>query len=471
MKPGTFILVTTVVAAVGAGSYAAGNRGMGRDYLAQFVAIPTASLAQRKPPTGKVIYYKHPDGVPEYSAGPKQTSDGRPFVEVRESEDVSLDPVQPEPEKAEAEGERKVLYYRNPMGLPDTSPLPKKDSMGMDYLPVYEGEQPEPGELRVPLGKLQRSGVRTAKVERQAIERKIRVPGVVQFDERRIQVVSMRTDAFIDEVANVTTGDQIKKGDRLFSFYSGEIARAAAEFAASIRNGTGGDLANGVGLQLRNLGVPDETIKVIARERAVPRSLQYVSPIDGVVLERPALPGMMAEAGDALFRIVDNSAIWVIADVPEYDLAAIKVGQPAHVTFSNFPGREVRGKVGLVYPGLQTQTRTAKIRIEVPNSDGRLLADMFAEVEIDVGGAALVVAVPSSSIIDTGSRQIVFLDKGEGRFEARDVKLGARGAELTEVTEGIAPGDTVVSSGNFLLDAESNLTSALNAVATQEIEP
>jgi membrane fusion protein, copper/silver efflux system len=471
MKRGTFILVTTVIAAVGAGSYAAGDRGVGRDYLAQFFPIPTASLAQHKAPTGKVIYYRHPDGVPEYSPGPKQTSDGRPFLEVRESEDITFDPVRPEPEKAEAVGERKVLYYRNPMGLPDTSPVPKKDSMGMDYLPVYAGEQPEPGELRVPLGKLQRSGVRTAKVERQAIEQKIRVPGVVQFDERRIQVVSMRTDAFIDEVANVTTGDQIKKGDRLFSFYSGEIARAAAEFAASIRNGIGGDLGNGVGLQLRNLGVPDETIKGIARERSVPRSLQYVSPIDGVILERPALPGMMAEAGDALFRIVDNSSIWVIANVPEYDLSAIKVGQPARVSFPNFPGREVQGKVGLVYPGLQAQTRTAKIRIEVPNSDGSLLADMFAEVEIDVGGAAPVVAVPSSSIVDTGSRQIVFLDKGEGRFEARDVKLGARGADLTEIKEGIAPGDTVVSSGNFLLDAESNLTSALNAVTPQETKP
>lgn len=471
MKTARFLLATITLAAIGVGSYGAGIYGVGREQLAQIAAVADPVKITRKPPSGKVIYFRHPDGVPEYSAVPKSTADGRPFLEVRESEDISFDVTQPEPEKVEAAADRKVLYYRNPMGLPDTSPVPKKDSMGMDYLPVYEGEQPEAGELRVPLGKLQRSGVRTATVERKTIARKIRVPGIVQFDERRIQVVSMRTDAFIDDVAHVTTGERIKKGDLLFSFYSGEIARAAAEFAASVRNGIGGDLSSGVGLQLRNLGVPDETIKGIARERAVPRSLQYFSPIDGVVLERPALPGMMAEAGDALFRIVDNASVWIIADVPEYDLAGIKVGQPAAVTFPNMPEAKVQSKVGLVYPGLQAQTRTAKIRIELSNPAGDLLADMFAVVEIDTGGAAPVVAVPTSAVIDTGNRQIVFVDKGEGRFESRDVTVGARGDDFSEVMAGVEPGEKVVTSANFLLDAESNLTSALNGLVSQESQP
>ncbi len=341
----------------------------------------------------------------------------------------------------------------------------------MDYLPVYEGDKPQAGELRVQLGKLQRTGVRTATVVIQPIQQKIRVPGVVQFDERRIQVVSMRTDAFINEVAMVTTGDTVRKGEKLFSFYSGDIARAAAEFAASLRAGGGGDLNSGVGLQLRNLGLPDETIRDIAKEKSVPRSLQYVSPVDGVVLERPAVPGMMAEAGDTLFRMVDNSVVWVVADVPEFDFPAVRKGQLVRIRFSNLPGQEYLGTVGLIYPDLQPQTRTARVRVEVPNPNRTLLANMFAEVEIESGDAAPVVAVPNPAIIDTGSRQIVFLDKGDGQFEARDVEIGIRGGDLVEVRDGLSAGDVVVTSANFLLDAESNLTSALNAIAPQERTP
>ncbi len=471
MRVGRILLASTVLIAVGAGTYAAGINGIGREHVKRFVSASAGSPPARKQATGKVIYFRHPDGLPEYSAVPRQTPDGRSFLEVRQSEDVSFDAVQPENENAAEATERKVLYYRNPMGLADTSPVPKKDSMGMDYLPVYEGEQLKAGELRVPLGKLQKTGVRTATVERQKISRRVRVPGTVQFDERRVQFVSMRTDAFIDNVANVTTGDRIKAGDHLFSFYSGDIARAAAEYAASVRAGIGGKGVDGVRQQLRNLGLQDKTINVIAKEGVVPRSLRYYAPIDGVVLERPALPGMMAEAGDALFRVADNSVVWVIADVPEYDLAAIKVGQPVTVRFPNFPGKVVQSTVALVYPDLQTQTRTAKVRIEIANPQGTLLANMFAEVEVETGADAPVVAIPGSAVVDTGSRRLVFLDKGEGRFETRDVKIGARGNDTVEITEGVEVGDRVVTAANFLLDAESNLTSALNALAATEGKP
>ncbi|WP_430254675.1 efflux RND transporter periplasmic adaptor subunit [Neorhizobium sp. DAR64872/K0K18] len=470
MKSGTLLVATTALSVVAVAGYAAGSLGYGKEHFARASSVIGLSSGERSPATGSIIYHQHPDGLPEYSAAPKQTFDGRSFRDVRQSEDVSFEPVAPSQVRSDAEPSRKVLYYRNPMGLPDTSSIPKKDSMGMDYLPVYEGDQPQAGELRVQLGKLQRTGVRTAAVVSQPIQQKIRVPGVVQFDERRIRVVSMRTDAFINEVAMVTTGDTVRKGEKLFSFYSGDIARAAAEFAASLRTG-GGGLSSGVGLQLRNLGVPDETIRDIAKEKSVPRSLQYVSPMDGVVLERPAVPGMMAEAGDILFRMVDNSVVWVVADVPEFDFSAVRVGQPVRMSFTNGPGQEYLGTIGLIYPDLQTQTRTGRVRIEVPNPNRTLLANMFAEVEIESGDAAPVVAVQSSAIIDTGSRQIVFVDKGEGRFEARDVQLGMRGGDLVEVRDGLAPGDVVVTSANFLLDAESNLISALNAIAPQAPTP
>ncbi|WP_430242672.1 efflux RND transporter periplasmic adaptor subunit [Neorhizobium sp. DAR64861/K0K2] len=471
MKAGTLLFATTALSVAAVVGYTAGSFGYGKEHVAMALSVAGLSTVEQPPATDNIIYYQHPDGLPEYSAAPKRTSDGRPFRDVRQSKDVSFEPVVPLQAQSDPETERKVLYYRNPMGLPDTSPIPKKDSMGMNYLPVYEGDQPRAGELRVPLGKLQRIGVRTATVLTQPVHQKIRVPGVVQFDERRIQVVSMRTDAFIDEVAKVTTGDTIRKGEKLFSFYSGDIARAAAEFAASLRAGGGGDLNSGVGLQLRNLGLPDETIRDIAKEKSVPRSLQYVSPIDGVVLERLAIPGMMAEAGDTLFRMVDNSVVWVVADVPEFDLPSVRKGQPVMIRFSNLPGQEYLGTVGLIYPDLQPQTRTARVRVEVPNPNGSLLANMFAEVEIESGDAAPVVAVPNSAIIDTGSRRMVFVDKGDGRFEARDVEIGIRGGDLVEVRNGLAAGEVVVTSANFLLDAESNLTSALSAIAPQERTP
>nr|WP_325262847.1 efflux RND transporter periplasmic adaptor subunit [uncultured Rhizobium sp.] len=471
MKSGALLVATTALSVVAVAGYAAGSLGYGKEHFARASSVIGLSSGERSPATGSIIYHQHPDGLPEYSAAPKQTSDGRSFRDVRQSEDVSFEPVAPSQVRSDAEPSRKVLYYRNPMGLPDTSSIPKKDSMGMDYLPVYEGDKPQAGELRVQLGKLQRTGVRTATVVIQPIQQKIRVPGVVQFDERRIQVVSMRTDAFINEVAMVTTGDTVRKGEKLFSFYSGDIARAAAEFAASLRAGGGGDLNSGVGLQLRNLGLPDETIRDIAKEKSVPRSLQYVSPVDGVVLERPAVPGMMAEAGDTLFRMVDNSVVWVVADVPEFDFPAVRKGQLVRIRFSNLPGQEYLGTVGLIYPDLQPQTRTARVRVEVPNPNRTLLANMFAEVEIESGDAAPVVAVPNPAIIDTGSRQIVFLDKGDGQFEARDVEIGIRGGDLVEVRDGLSAGDVVVTSANFLLDAESNLTSALNAIAPQERTP
>ena len=468
MKLKPFFLLAAV-AIVGAGGYAAGAAGFGRERGLELMRLVAVAAPSETKPTGNVIYYRHPDDLPEYSSVPKRTADGRPFGEVRESEDVSLDPMSRGPK--EATGERAVLFYRNPMGLPDTSPVPKKDSMGMDYIPVYEGEEPDAGSVRVPLGKLQRSGIKTATAKRQVVQTTVRVPGTIQFDERRIRVVAMRTDAFIDEVADVTTGDLVSPGDTLFSFYSTEIARAAAEFAATARAGGQTDTNSGLGLQLRNLGVPEETIKRIAADKAVPRSIPYYASQTGVILERNATMGMMAAAGEVLFKIADNSVVWVVADVPEYDLAQVRVGDVVTVKLQNRPGEALTGAVDLIYPEIQSQTRTAKVRVELPNPEGHLAANMFADVQIATGVRQPVVAVPTSAVVDTGDRQIVFVEKGDGRFEPRDVTTGARGNEMSEIKAGIDPGERVVVSGNFLLDAESNLTSAISAMAAQEVKP
>lgn len=419
---------------------------------------------------GRILYYRHPDGSPQFSALPKSTDDGRPYLAVREKSGGVGANISPDKSSATAQAEsgstafRRILYYRNPMGLGDTSPVPKKDNMGMDYVPVFAGEPQDGSTIRISPGKLQRTGVKTSTAEMARIGRAVRAPATVTLDETRVSVISMRTDAFIDTVSNVTTGDRIEKGQVLFGFYSKEIATAGTEYAAP-----GGDRA-GSALRLKNLGVPDEAIRTIAERQQVPSTIDYASPRDGIVLERLAIPGMMAKPGDVLFRIADMSHLWVLADLSEYDLASVRVGADVRLTVRSLPGRTFDGTVDLIYPQVDTQTRTTKVRIELPNPDGVLLIDMYAEVEIDTRAEEPAIVVPSSAVIDTGDRKLVFLDKGEGRFEPRDVTLGVRGDAQTEIITGIKAGDQVVVAANFLLDAESNLNSALIAMTAEGAE-
>lgn len=460
-------------AAAGIGGYWAGLRGYAEPGLKSF--IEAWSQEQPIPPkgTGPVIYFRHPDGEPIYSANPRRTEDGRDFVAVHASEDVSFDSLAASAPKetASAAGEKRVLYYRNPMGLPDKSPVPKKDSMGMDYIAVFEGEADDGSTVKVSAGKLQRTGVKTALATRGAIKRPVRVPGTVTLDERRVSVVSTRTEAFLEEVADVTTGTAIEKGQPLVRFYAKEIAAAGALYAADLKGGSGRNAAAGSLQRLENLGVPAEAIAEIEKTKKVPISVTLMAPRSGVVLERMAVDGMMAEAGEILFRIADVSTLWVMADVPEYELSSVRIGDRATVRIRSLPGKVFEGRVGLIYPEIQGQTRTARIRIELPNPEGLLLANMYAEVEIATGGTDPVVTVPDSAVIDTGDRQVVIVDKGEGSFEPRDVKIGMRGDGMAEIMEGLAEGEKVVVSANFLIDAESNLKAALSALTPAEAQP
>jgi membrane fusion protein, copper/silver efflux system len=476
---GSFLALAVFAAGVGAGGYWAGQRDLSVPAVMQMIEANIGyaepmPIAASPASSGPVIYYRHPDGVPAYSPTPRRTDDGRDFVAVLASEDVSFDqPPKPEVKAAaEAEsGEGKILYYRNPMGLPDTSPTPKKDSMGMDYIPVYEGQADGGSTVKVSVGRLQRTGVKTALAAKGAIMLPVRVPGTVTLDERRVSVVSIRTEAFLEEVADVTTGEAIEKGQPLVRFYAKEIAAAGALYAADLKGGARGGTAGGSLQRLQNLGVPAAAIAEIEKTKKVPISVTLTAPRNGVVLERMAVDGMRAEAGQTLFRIADVSTVWVMADVPEYELSSVRVGDKATVRIRSLPGKLSEGKVGLIYPEIRGQTRTARIRIELPNPDGLLLANMYAEVEITTGGTDPVVTVPDSAVIDTGDRQVVIVDKGEGSFEPRNVKVGVRGEGMAEIIEGVTEGEKVVVSANFLIDAESNLKAALSALTPAEAKP
>ena len=468
MSRATWLAATlAAIAAGGAGYWSGRSSGplpavfeRARTELASWA--PAASVAEPAAPTstGPIVYYRSPDGLPAYSLEPKSTRDGRAYRPVRASEDLGF-----EGDRATAmatptaPGETKrVRFYRNPMGLPDTSPSPKKDSMGMDYIPVYEGEAEDGNVVRVSPGKLQRTGVRSEPAALRIVSRPVRVPGTIQPDERRITVVSTRSDAFVEKVENVTTGDFVRKGQPLVRVFSPEINSAAAQLVVSPG-------LEGSRRRLSNLNVPAEAIAEMERTRNVPSAITWSSPRDGVVLERGAVEGMKAPAGMVLFRIVDISVMWLMADVPEYELGSVKVGQTATARVRSLAGRTFTGRVEVIYPQLNKENRTARVRIQLPNPDGALLADMYADVEITTGAGAPVVSVPDDAVIDTGARQVVLLDKGEGRFEPREVRTGARGTGYVEIREGITEGDRVVVAANFLIDAESNLKAALQTLS------
>jgi Cu(I)/Ag(I) efflux system membrane fusion protein len=461
--------VLAAVAAAGAGGFWAGGGRPPVLSLDLLSAVLPAEAAMAPAPDGPVIYWRDPDGAPVYSATPRSTADGRAFVAVRASEDAQVGPAPaPAPVVAAGGPEPTILYYRNPMGLPDTSPTPKKDSMGMDYIPVYDGEIDDGPVVTLSPGKLQRTGVRSVAVERQVVSRPLRAPGLVEVDERRVTVVATRSDAFIESVADVTTGDSVTAGQPLAQVYSQEITAAAALFLSALSGNAGAGAEAGARQRLVNLGMPAEALASLEAERKVPLSLTWSAPRDGVVLERNAAPGMMMEAGMTMFRLADISVVWVVAEVPEYDIGAVRLGAPVRVTVRSHPGRVFEGVVGLIHPAVSPETRTVKVRVELANPDGALMADMYADVDIASGDARPVPAVPDGAIIDDGSRQVVIVDLGEGRFEPRPVTLGARGDGVTEIRSGVGVGERVVTAANFLIDAESNLKAALSALTAGE---
>jgi Cu(I)/Ag(I) efflux system membrane fusion protein len=371
-------------------------------------------------------------------------------------------------QEAAANKSRGIKYYRNPMGLADTSPTPKKDSMGMDYIAVYDDEDTNDGTVSISLGKLQKTGVRSEQVERRVLNVPVRAPGTIEQDERRVSIVSFRFEGFIESVENVTTGQHVHKGQPLMRVYSPALASAAAEYVSvhSAKAGSGitSQGIKGARRRLENLGMSEQAIADIERSGEPSLSVPWLAPQDGEILERNAVNGMRAAPGAVLFRIADHQVVWVIADIAERDLGLISIGQKVGVRPRAYPDRVFGGEVALIYPHLNAQTRTARIRIELPNPDGLLRPDMYADVEIATGADVPVLTVSDSAVIDSGGRQLVLLDKGEGRFEPRPVKLGRRGDGHVEIKEGVTEDDRVVVTANFLIDAESNLKAALQGL-------
>jgi Cu(I)/Ag(I) efflux system membrane fusion protein len=459
---------TALVLVLGVGAGAAG----GYWYAHAPPAMP-ASLAQSTSADSerKILYFRDPTGAPFWSATPKKDAAGRDFLPVYEGEEASFDPP-PKPQVAGAE--RKILYYRNPMGLPDTSPVPKKDWMGMAYIPVYEGEEQDDGStVKVSLDKIQRAGVRTEKVGSRVIVHPVRAVGTVKTDETRITVVAMRSEGYIEELYVSRTGQHVEAGEPLFRVYSAQIQQAQTNLLSAMRaqgpSLLGPGSLEGAMQQLRNLGIPESRIREVREKGTNPRTIDWPSPASGHVVEKRVVNGQRVMPGNELYRIADHSHVWVIADVAEMDMAFVEVGTRAVVTLRAYPSEPFEGEVTLVYPELKTETRTGQVRIELPNLDGRLKVDMYADVVLRPGGSEKpVLAIPDSAVIDSGTRQVALVARGEGRFEPRAIKLGRHGDGYVEVLDGLKEGEEIVISATFLIDAESNLKAALKGFGQPE---
>ena len=367
--------------------------------------------------------------------------------------------------------ERKVLYYRNPMGLPDTSPAPKKDPMGMDYIPVYEGEEPaKPGQVKIGLDKVQLLGVRTEPAAERELQRALRAVGTIQANERRLHKVTPRFEGYIEKLYVNTTGQAVSRGEALMEVYSPDLVAAQEEYLIALRgieeSGSAQPvmqrMAEAVLRRLRNFGIAERELETLRREGRARQFLTLRSPAAGVVLAKPSVQGMRFMPGETLYEIADLSSVWLVAEVFERDLGLVKLGQPAKLRILAYPEREFTGTVVFIYPTLEADTRTARVRVELANPRGLLKPAMYGSVEIAAAHArGKALAIPDSAVLDSGTRQVVLVQRGEGLFEPRSVKLGMRADGYVEVLEGVAAGEPVVVRANFLIDAESNLKAAL----------
>lgn len=319
--------------------------------------------------------------------------------------------------------------------------------------------------------KRQLIGVRTAPVRRENLIRKIRTVGRIEYDERRLATVNTKFEGWIERLYADYAGKYVRKGEVLAEIYSPELLATQQEFLNLLRwrasAQKGGpwaeDLARDTEVmlqaareRLRLWDMSEDQIQELERTGRPIRTIKIISPATGYVVQKMAVLGMRAMPGEKLFDLADLSTVWILAEVYEHDLPYIQLGMPAKVTLSYLPGSDLSSRIDYIYPSLSPETRTTKVRLTLNNPKGFLKPQMFTNVEITVDlGPRLM--IPSEAVIDTGTRQIVYVDRGEGLFEPREVKIGLRTQDVAEVIQGLAQGERVAASGAFLLDSEAQL--------------
>jgi RND family efflux transporter MFP subunit len=375
-------------------------------------------------------------------------------------------------------GERKILFYRNPMDPTITSPVPRKDDMGMDYVPVYadeaESAAAQGAVVTIDPAVQQNMNVLTESVERRDISHQIRTVGYLGYDQEKMVSVTTKYPGFIEETYVNYIGQPLKKGDPLFEIYAPELVQteqellAAKQYRASLASAPGDvrrraeALLEAARQRLAYWDISEEQVRRLEENGEVFRTLQILSPASGVVMKRmPGLEGMATRPGMELLHIADLSDLWLTVEIFEDQLPWLDIGSTATISLTYFPGEAFRGRVRYVEPEVSEKTRTVQLTLEVPNGRRRLRVGMYATVLFEPVAAEDVIAVPSEAVLRTGQRNVVIVALGDGQFAPRDVRLGPEGDGFTQVIDGLRDGEEIVTSAQFLIDSESNLQEAI----------
>ena len=380
--------------------------------------------------------------------------------------------------------ERKVLYWYDAMNPGRHYDKPGKAPDGMDLVPMYAetsgamSDMP-PGTVMISPTKQQLIGVRTDTVKRESVNRTIRAVAQVQIDETKIARIHVKIPGWVDQIYVDFVGKLVRKGQPLFSFYSPDLVSTQQEYLIALRAqkdlGTspfpevskGSEtLLQATRERLRLWDISDDQLKKLDETGQASRDITMYSPVDGFVTKREVYEKMYLQLETELYELVDLSTVWVNAEIYEFEVPYVKVGQPATMSLSYFPGRTYTGKVAYIYPTVDPTTRTVKVRLEFSNPDFDLKPDMFAEAQLNISYGTQVF-VPQEALLDAGTEQIVFVALGDGYFEPRKVQLGARLDGRIIILFGLKPGERIVTSGNFLIDSESRLKSAMGGMKHQ----
>jgi membrane fusion protein, copper/silver efflux system len=372
---------------------------------------------------------------------------------------------QPSPARSGASGkqtdDRKIKYYKSTMLLGEISKTPRKDSMGMDMVPVHEGEE-ESTMITVNPTTVQKMGFRSALVTKGPLRRMIRTVGAIDYNETALADVTTKFRGWIENLYVDSTGKQVHKGEPLFDIYSPDLYSAQNEYVLALNQTGASGMKNSARQKLRLFDISENQITELERSRQAQRTLRVDAPIDGIVVEKMAVRGQMVEAGMKLYRLADLSIVWVQSQIYEQDLALLQLGQEAEVSLSYLPDRKFRGRVTYIYPTVDEKTRTARVRMEFHNPGLFLKPGMFATVELRAELKPDALLVPDSAVLRSGEKNTVFVALDGGHFEPRDVVLGTRAdSDAYEVLSGLREGEQVVTSGQFMLDSESQLREAI----------
>ena len=380
---------------------------------------------------------------------------------------------------SQSKQELKPLFYRNPMNQEMTSPVPAKDSMGMDYIPVYaeaddgQAEQDE-GVVTIDPVTVQNMGVRTVKARKTVLSHTIRAVGRIAFDEERLARIHPKTEGWIEKLYVDKTGESVKSGSYLLSIYSPQLVAGQQEYLLAlnslkvlekspiedIRRGAEG-LVKTSRERLKLLDVPEHQIHELEHSRKIKKNLHIHSPFDGIVMKIGVREGQYVTPATELYMLADLSKVWVLADIYEYELPWVRVGDAVEMQLASVPGTTFYGHLAYIYPYAESKTRTIKVRLKFDNLGLVLKPELFADITIHADKQLDAVVIPAEAVLRSGITERIFVVRAPGKFEPRVVKLGLSSEGLVQVLEGLDAGEEVVVSSQFLIDSESKLREAM----------